>query len=133
MNLNRPLIEKMIVRIEAKPRGYDQNAFYAVPDNKAPCGTVACLAGEAAICSKDDEIEGQRFAVEGEYDPHELIGCCSYGQSRHDCSLFVVRGYGWPEPFRSAYPEARTVEARAKVAADLLREVLRTDGKILEQ
>jgi len=126
MKLNKPLIRKMIKRIETKPLSYDQGAMYAEESDSAPCGTVACLAGEAAICSKRTEAEGIKFALGRHYDPFELMGI----DSRY--AIFNVQGSRWPEPFRTQYRKATTRRKQAAVAVDLLKAILRTDGKILE-
>lgn len=128
--LNRKLIEKMIKRIESKPRGFDQDVLYAEADERAPCGTVACLAGEAYICSATKPEEVLRLIRNGGsilgFDPHAAMGINpKYG-------VFHIQGQGWPEPYRSQYPQAKTYKARAAVAANFLRAILRTDGKILE-
>jgi hypothetical protein len=126
--INKPLIRRMIKRIEAKPKGYDQGAFYAEASKAAPCGTVACLAGEAAICSKRTEVAGLKFALRLDYNPHLLIGCCK----SLNCHIFDWNASGWPAPHNTEYANAKTYKARARAAANFLRAILKTDGKILE-
>ena len=57
----------MIKRLEAKPETYYQGAFIEtvidrddLPDKRPipSCGTIACLAGEAIICSERSVVKG---------------------------------------------------------------------------
>jgi len=95
---------------------------------RAPrCGTVCCIGGSINFLkTKGKEEFGPATAA-------EHIGL-SYDRA---CSLFYgwtgeyadVRS--WPEPYLSDYEEANTPYRKARVAVRLLREIVRTDGKVM--
>ena len=150
MKLNKPLIRKMIKRIETMPESYEQSVFVAsedyesceyeeiVQDNQRPepmCGTVACLAGEAIICnaqSVEDGIEELKsLDRRGKVDEvaEELLGLphsVAYG-------LFFDWMQRWPQPYRDEFLAAKgDYKDEATAAVGLLTAILETDGKILE-
>lgn len=55
--LNVKLLRKVRNRIATIPESYDQSRWVQSND-KAPRGTMACLAGEAIICSQPSVGEG---------------------------------------------------------------------------
>ena len=55
--LNIELFKKIRERIAAIPESYDQEAWCR-NNRAAPCGTSACLAGEAIICAAPTVEEG---------------------------------------------------------------------------
>lgn len=127
MKLNRELIEKVIERLETVPESFDQNAAYVRADKRAPCGTVACLAGEVIICSAPTIKEGIKLARMADVDPSALMGL------EDDYGLFAFNAVGWPEKYRDQYTAAKGDQKKeARAAINLLRAILRTDGKILE-
>lgn len=126
--LNKPLIRKMIKRLTEIPESFDQNAAWAARDKRSPCGTVACLAGEAIICSASTVKEGIRLAMSDNYpDPTKLMGL------PEDHGLFACAAMDWPEPFQTQYHNADGDQKKeARAAIDLLKAILKTDGKILD-
>jgi hypothetical protein len=129
----------MIKRIEEKPETYDQSVYLSQDIGSRrdpPCGAVACLAGEAIICSNRSIVAGiaelQRLvtnACEPDYTaalrigiPQEIAG-----------NLFYNDASGWPQPFRNQFRQAKTYKGEARAAINLLRAILKTDGKVLEQ
>lgn len=49
--LNIELFKKIRDRIAMIPASYDQSNW-CIRNDAAPCGTAACIAGEAVICSQ---------------------------------------------------------------------------------
>jgi len=139
MKLNKPLIRKMIKRIEAIPEAFDQADFagrWAEGEDrpKPPCGTVACLAGEAVICAAPNAKVGLRRLFRLPYYRIPMRAEQLLGLSRSTAFGDLFDGYadGWPQPFRSQFRSAKTYKGQARAAVNLLKAILRTDGKILE-
>lgn len=133
--LNIKLLKKMRKRIAEKPYSYYQD-YWAVKDDKAPCGTKACLAGEAIICSERSVKKGleklwaslspsrsERPSVLAQ----ELLGLSGIEAD----TMFMVGGAAWPEPFRSRFERASGPIARAKVAVAYLDHIIKT-GEVIE-
>lgn len=55
--LNIELFKKIRERIATIPESYDQEHWWQ-PSVESPCGTTACLAGEAIICNAPSVEEG---------------------------------------------------------------------------
>lgn len=151
MKLNRKLIEKMIQRLEDEPRTYDQGTLgepydqrkqayeftAALPRPEPRCGTVACLAGQAIICSERslptalatiDRLANRPYGVAAE--AAQRMGITQGFDTLH--RLFGATSREWPEPFASQWKDAKTYRGQTRAAINLLRAILRTDGEILE-
>lgn len=128
--MNKTVVRRMIKRIESIPESYDQAAWFIENSSKAPCGTVACLAGEAVICSAKTVEAGIKLAFE-EFDKiieraDEILGL------PEEHSVFSANGGGWPEPYRSKYSQAQSNKARSQVAVLYLKEALKRGTMIWE-
>lgn len=122
--MNKTVVRKMIKRLGSVPESYDQRAWYVRKDDSAPCGTVACLAGEAVICSAKTVKEGIKLAFDN-YDDiaelaEELLGLSGSGHQ-----VFASDGSGWPEPYRTQFSQSSETGPRAQVAASYLKEALK--------
>jgi hypothetical protein len=144
--LNIELFKKIRDRIAEIPEAYDQSV-YCRRDDRAPCGTAACLAGEAIICSAPTVGEGVEHLRH--YDRRDLIPetaaillglprpMWGYGQPpryNETARLFACHADNvvfWPEPFASQFQAALNATERAAVAVAYLDHIIET-GKVLE-
>lgn len=136
--LNIELFKKIRVRIATFPETFDQSCW-ASPSPDAPCGTAACLAGEAIICNAPTVKEGiaelnrladlpglavaneaaRLLGLSGDYEGETL-------EDEGETAIFRGLAEGWPEPFRSHF---NANEPEAAVA--FLDHIIET-GKVLE-
>ena len=144
--LNITLLKQIRDRINTVPQSYDQTIWCA-PSDKAPCGTVACLAGEAIICAAPSVEDGLRDLKRLEKRPGlsvakkaaELLGLpapefFSGGEGNNSTanlfdSVYIGpnrRAVRWPEPFKSRYRQARTYRGRASAAVAYLDHIIET-------
>jgi hypothetical protein len=119
MKRNARLLNKTADRIEKIPESYAQDTFCRT-DDRSPCGTVACLAGEIVICSARSVSKGIELLYESS-GIADLAARKAGLDEDEASSLFWPTSSFWPQPFRSRYGKATTQRGRAKVAADLLR------------
>lgn len=123
--INRRVIERMIERIKTLPESYDQGAFYVERSDKAPCGTVACLAGEAVICSAATYDLGLKKLLKLRTLGGISLSAATILRLPYNHELFVSDASGWPAPFNKQFAKARTRKTQAKVAVAYLRECLK--------
>lgn len=130
----------MIKHYEAAPESYDQEEYgrtgYLPEDRpKPPCGAVACLAGTAIICDSKNVRAGVRRLLRLVDNGHvhstatRLMGL---EDVEYVDSIFEASALGWPNEFRQQYRNAKTYKGKARAAINLLKAILKTDGKILE-
>jgi hypothetical protein len=138
MALNKKLLRKVRNRIAKIPESYDQGQWVSESD-RSPCGTAACLAGEAIIVAAPSIQEGIKSLN---------LAVRQYGRaSRSDVgvvkkartllgitldesdAMFDSFGDGWPEPYRTRFQRLKTNKAKAKVAVAYLDECLKR-GKV---
>lgn len=147
--LNKALIQKMIKRIQAKPESYDQGTpgqsyksrveegLYdddetSCRSRPAPeCGSVECLMGQAIIANAKTQAEGIK-------QMYQELNNGNIKRTAHDLtglpySLFGATSSTWPEPFASQWIDAKTYKGQARAAINLLKAILKTNGKVLEQ
>lgn len=129
--MNKEVVRRMIKRIESVPEGYDQGVLYIRSSDKAPCGTVACLAGEAVICSRPRLSDGLAYALKLNKTPaavprkaEKLLGLAP------EHNVFKVNAQGWPSPFREEFQQSISQKERAQIAAAYLREALRRGAMV---
>ena len=135
--LNIELFKKIRDRIATIPESYHQGTW-CDDSHKAPCGTVACLAGEAIICAAPTVEEGVkelRRLYEQEPDPYaiarraarllNLDANCRSSLDR-EAAIFLDGAAGWPYRFAEMFDAN---EARGAVA--FLDWIIET-GKVLE-
>jgi hypothetical protein len=123
MKRNKRLLLKTAKRIERFPESYDQ-ATWAGKSNTAPCGTVACLAGEIVICSERTVKKG--IAKLFDLDVKGSPGVSGYaeavaGIAEWESQYLFFDVDSWPKPFGANYLRAKTRRGRARAAAALLR------------
>jgi hypothetical protein len=139
MALNIELFKKIRDRIAEIPESYKQSTWYE-KSPAAPCGTSACLAGEAIICAAPSVIEGiqelkglvgsdDEFAVpnkaadllglEGNFESYsaDMVG---------DTAIFYGGGDGWSAPFSMQFRSANSPAEEAKAAVDYLDHIIAT-------
>jgi hypothetical protein len=129
--MNKKVVRRMIKRLETVPESYHQGAMFVEEDDHAPCGTVACLAGEAVICSAKTVEAGIKLALSGEIDLVEEAEAL-LGLTDIEHCVFAVDGSGWPIPFRYEFTEANSREEEARVAVAYLKEALKRGTMIWE-
>jgi UDP-3-O-acyl-N-acetylglucosamine deacetylase len=122
--MDKKVVRRMIKRLTAVPESYEQGAMFVEEDDRAPCGTVACLAGEAVICSAKTVEAGIKLAFSGEIDLVEHAEAV-LGLTGIDHCVFSVDASGWPIPFRYDFTEANSREEEARVAVAYLKEALK--------
>lgn len=147
--LNKKLIKKMIKRIESVPESYDQGTpgesysrraaegryggegYASRPRPEPVCGSVGCLMGQAIICNERSVKKGiqRMYRVLHSGDIRiaamRLTGLPSY--------LFGATSRDWPDPYRGQWKNAKTYKGQARAAINLLKAIVATDGKVLEQ
>lgn len=144
--LNIELFKKIRDRIAEVPESYDQS-LYIRSEPAAPCGTAACLAGEAIICAaKTLKIGVKNLHFYDNKDrvaerAAELLGLpepdWGAGSTRHyndTARLFASLSESsviWPKPFAEQFRKARDSRERAAVAVKYLDHIIET-GKVLE-
>lgn len=148
--LNLKLLELTADYIESNPENYDQRKWLESSDTG--CGTNACIAGTAVICSAmiaDIEPEpiqkgiwakvksfrffanllqkGLDYAWGVESNIHmtarDLLGLAA-DESKMMFNA-APKNY-WPEPFQSMWENAQTKKCYAKVAAAYLTHIIET-------
>lgn len=141
MKLNKRLIRRMIKRFEATPESYDQGTFgqSGVRDNRPPpvCGTTACLAGQAIICSEHKTRDGIKKLFKlldsgARAATTEAARVMGITEAAEEALFYTGLALTWPEPYSTQWLKAKTYKGQASAAINLLRAILRTDGKILE-
>ena len=133
--LNLELLKKVRDRIAEVPESYEQRTWRS-DSKEAPCGSAACLFGEAVICDSTTVKSGiarlRRYIngptpmyVHGErilgLSREDALRMCDY-MPLGDAQGLVVR---WPEPYATRFTRAKTPKARAKVAVAYLTECLK--------
>jgi hypothetical protein len=126
--LNFRLIRQIIKKIETTPEAYDQNVW-GRRDDKAPCGTAACIAGWACFLGGEKSLEqlrrnpksaaGVAVKLLGLFKPRN-------GWDGGEKGMFDGYAYSWPSPFAERYQAAKTSRARARAAISYLKHVLKT-------
>lgn len=143
--LNKKLIEKVIKRLEERPETYYQEDWFRFVDEDvakrmgrpAPaCGAVACLAGETIICSARSVTQGikklERIMNNTSTTGPVTVATKLMGIENSRYYLFSATAGSWPKPFSTQFRKAKDYKGEARAAVNLLRAILRTDGKILE-
>jgi hypothetical protein len=133
--LNLTLFRKIRNRILRVPEAYDQSVWGA-KSRKAPCGTRACIAGNALIesgfCTPRELLKNERGETDEYFDikeeAQELLGIT---HSEASILFTPCPRYGWPEPFQTRWNDAKNSTERARVAADYLNHIIKT-GKVLQ-
>lgn len=94
--------------------------------NAPPCGTVACIAGWAAVLSQQQGGETIREVASRLWNAADTGGDAleiDYdGQNR----LFYT--CDWPSKFREQYDAAKTPTARARVTVARIEHFIKTKG-----
>lgn len=147
--LNIELFKKIRDRIAAIPESYDQESYVRI-NRDSPCGTAACLAGEAIICAAptvdlgvrrlkradcEDLVPTRAAKLLGLPPPRfhgtrdNLFGAdnitarmfrCSHNDDYSGPAVF------WPEPFASRFNKAKNQRGRARAAIAYLDYIIST-------
>lgn len=133
MNIER--LREVRAIVLAEPARFDMNDYV----QSEPCGTACCIGGWGASIAGfiPKRVKGKK-AIRGLVDTalesgrdcnaHHLAAMASLGISDfHQAErLFLVSD--WPAVFRTAYRNAETRRARARIAAKRITHFIRTDG-----
>ena len=143
--LNIELFKAIREKIATTPEAYDQSVF-ARPENAAPCGTAACIAGWACVLSGEmstDELKRRERAKGEEFLSIESTATRVLGLDGDEADILFTeapagrseewyeddeRYGGWPEPFATQWEEESALE---RVAIAYLDHIIET-GKVLE-
>ncbi len=139
MALNKRLLRKVRNRIAEIPESYNQSNFCQKSDD-APCGTSACIAGEAIIVSRPTIKQGieslrrmdRRYFNSGAWTHHDAFkaGQRLLGLTEEESeSMFGGEAGQWPQPFARRFANAKRPQTRARIAVDYLDECLKR-GKV---
>lgn len=125
MKINRRLIAKMIKRLEETPESYEQGTYGTsvdseddVDDRPLPvCGTLACLAGQAIICSERNPKRGTDKLMLVLKNPRSspsdeaarLLGFDYNAQRR---IFHTGLGVTWPAPYNEHFLQAQPTKAK---------------------
>lgn len=132
--LNLKLLRKVRNRVAEIPESYEQSTYHQ-KDDDAPCGAVACLAGESVIAASPTLKQGintlrrmdQRFLREDSFThparnaAKKLLGL----SDREADAMFDGEAEGWPEPYRGRFKRAVRQKTEAKIAVAYLDECLK--------
>lgn len=142
--LNIELFKKVRARIAAIPESYDQEHWWNV-SQLSPCGTTACLAGEAIICNAPsveqgiNELKALFIADQWNGVPTraaELLGLEGDWSSYNDeedykaggeTIIFDAEAENWPDKYRYLFRYGN----QAAAAVAYLDHIIET-GKVLE-
>src|SRR5689334_13988853 len=110
--LNIELFKKIRERIATIPESYNQRSWITT-NKKSPCGTAACLAGEAIICAAPSIETGitelRQLWEECETDipekAAELLGLEGdyWAHDGGETEIFNSIANRWPEPYRTQF------------------------------
>lgn len=136
--LNIELFRKIRDRIQAIPESYNQQVWMT-GSTEAPCGTAACIAGEAIICaapSVEQGVKDLRRHIADDNAPEtaaDLLGLEGdwYNEDEGEAAIFSSGGKGWAQPYRGMFRRARSGAGRARAAVAYLDHIIET-GKVLE-
>jgi hypothetical protein len=102
----------------------------SVERNVPSCGYVCCiggsvdsLMGRGLDCDEMSHILG--------IGPGAIDALFNLWEWDEDSTFPHKFGYYWPEEYRRNYDEAATPLAKAEIAVALLREIVKTDGKVM--
>ena len=129
--MNKTVVRKMIKRLESVPESYQQSALFVEENDGTPCGTVACLGGEAVICSAKTIKAGIKLALDSGTDvvilAEEVLGLTSVTHS-----VFSMDASGWPVPYYDNFRKAGSRKAETQVGSSLPKGSLKTrhDGLV---
>lgn len=131
--LNFPLLVKTRNRIDAIPESYYQGRWIDRQPG-APCGTVACLRGEAEIANAPSVQEGIKRMFRLARNPFHATtsGAKLLGLAPREAEvMFSGSADRWPDKYRFAHGDANNQRGRARAAVAYLTHVIRT-GKVTE-
>lgn len=99
--LNIDLLNKVRDKIAATPEAYDQRDW-CLPSHAAPCGTVACIAGWAAILSGEMSIKEahRNYSDNGEHVNNVAMRVLGLTENEAN-TLFNGGRDGWPLRYRA--------------------------------
>lgn len=132
--MNKEKLKAVAERIVERPEAYYQNNWFRHTLNDGSCGTAACIAGH--VCLMDNRVIFNSAGVMEGMVPG-TPDVADYAQQALDLTpLEAARLFSsascWPEPFRSAYRQARDAknwQEAACVAAARIRHFCATDGR----
>jgi hypothetical protein len=121
MKRNRRLLLKTAKRIEEVPESYRQGEWVA-NDDRSPCGTVACLAGEIVICSEPSVKKGIVKLREVARTKEHVAGAAIRlaGLNEQDEETLFYHPRQWPNGIGRGFNK-ESQAGKAKAAAALLR------------
>jgi hypothetical protein len=101
------------------------------------CGTVCCIGGSIEVLKKYNHIAGPNSAVAMGTRELGITNAQAYGLfygwGLGGVSLDGISVHGWPLEFAERFRDATTPYRKARVAAALLKDVIRTNGECLNQ
>ena len=141
MNIKK--LKKLKAWILAEPRRYNQKWWIfgkhsnVVQEQKPPCGTAACLAGNACLMEgyvPVPEYLGQERMdwVSLDNGPRIDVGVAAekiLGMKGKGNKLFSADCQGWSEKARQAYLVAKTPQQRADAAAMELDRLIKLNSR----
>lgn len=137
MALNKRLLRKVRNRIAEIPESYDQNHFYR-QEEKSPCGSAECLAGETIISAAPTVKQGiitlrrlnGRMWYSISDSPVTRRAAKLLGLTVDEAEkMFGGTAEEWPSPFRAQFQRAKRPRTKARIAVAYLDECLKR-GKV---
>lgn len=122
MKRNRKLLLKTAKRIKEVPESYNQGEWVA-DDDRSPCGTVACLAGEIVICSERSVKAGIEKLNLIHFESNDSVADVAVelaGLEEEDADVLFYSPKTWPNRIGKGFGKKNKV-AKAHAAAELLR------------
>ena len=144
--MNVVKLKKLKKWILAEPRRYNQKWWMfssrssVVMEQEPPCGTAACLAGNACLMEgykPYKENEATRGFIYFVTKPHEkkqfdiadlgqkILGLTEFQSS----NLFVSNCGGWSDRSKNAYFRSMTLLGRARAAAMAIDDLIASNSK----
>jgi hypothetical protein len=118
--MNKPLLLKVADAIEANPQHFDMSLF------TDDCDTTACIAGWAVFLNSRYK-NFKKFLAENDYSIPTRAASALKLTDDQASRLFYTEG--WPARKRVKYRNAPTLEAKAKVATDYIRQYVARAAK----
>lgn len=130
--LNIRLLKKVRDRIKNIPQSYYQGTWCSA-NADAPCGTVACIAGETIICSEPTVAKGiaeLKYLDNKDEVPEKAMELLGLNWSER-LVLFNGEAEGWPSRFKKKFQSAKTRRGEAGAAVAYLDHIIKT-GKVVD-
>lgn len=127
--MNIKLLRKVQAKARKFPHTFDigQWASPVKKDQRHPCGTVGCIAGNAVLIAEPESLRAYLKLGEVACDP-EKIATRLLGLTEEQAVRLFFSMRGWPDEFHYAYQFATTAKERANIIIRRINIFIKTKG-----